>query len=144
MREWPSPAFTAVSVNTGHAVDAERLHLAPDVDRAVVHGVAETGADVAAEDLPAALHHEAGHHPRGAEHDDRAPLLVDPGPGSDLALDDEVAAPNRGPGQRTGVAVDHDDPGHHVLAGRPADPPLDVDLGAVDQSAAEVAEAAVE
>ena len=37
-----------------------------------------------------------------------------------------------------------DDARHHVLARRPADAALDVDLGAVDDAAAEVAEAAVE
>src|SRR5436305_15245086 len=41
------------------AVDAERLHLAADVDHAVVHRVAEPGAAVAAADLPAARHPEA-------------------------------------------------------------------------------------
>src|SRR5918998_1820949 len=45
----------------GHAVDAERLHLAADVDLAVVHGVAQPGADVPDDDLAAALHHEARH-----------------------------------------------------------------------------------
>ena len=45
---------------------------------------------------------------------------------------------------RAGVAVDDDDAGHHVLAGRPADPAGDVDLGPVDQAATEVAEAAAE
>src|SRR5439155_24357027 len=37
----------------GDAVDPERLDLAADVDHAVVHRVAEAGADVAADDLPA-------------------------------------------------------------------------------------------
>src|SRR5665809_11849 len=39
------------------AVDAERLDLAAHVERAVVHRVAEAGADVAADDLAPALHH---------------------------------------------------------------------------------------
>src|SRR5262249_57837430 len=39
---------------------------------------------------------------------------------------------------------DHHHGGDHVLRHRPADPPGDVDLGAVDQAAAEVAEAAVD
>ena len=48
-------------------------------------------------------------------------------------------------GQRTGVANrSTTTPRHHVLAGRPADAALDVNLRAVDQAAAEVAEAAVE
>ena len=76
--------------------------------------------------------------------DDRAALLVDPGPRADVALDDQVAAAQRGPGERAGVVLDHDHPGHHVLGDRPADAPGDLDLGAVDQPAAEVAEAALE
>src|SRR3990172_9601013 len=126
------------------AVDAKRLDLAADVDRAVVHGVAEAGADVAEEDLPAALHHEARHRAGRAEHDDRAALLVDPGAGADAALDDEVAAAKRRSGERARVRLDDDDAGHHVLAGRPADAPVDLDLRAVDEATAEVAEAAVE
>ena len=82
--------------------------------------------------------------PARAQDDDRAALLVDPGAGADATLDHEVAAAEGGAGERAGVAVDHDDPGHHVLARRPADAAVDVDLGAVDQPAAEVAEAAVE
>ena len=128
----------------GHAVDAERLDLAADVDRPVVHRVAEPGADVAEEDHPAALHHEAGHRAGAAEHDDRAALLVDAGARADLALDHEVAAADRGTRQRARVPVDDDDPRHHVLADRPAHAPLDVDLGPVDQAEAEVAERAVE
>ena len=72
------------------------------------------------------------------------PFWSMPGARADAALDDEVAAAERGARERAGVAVDHDDAGHHVLAGRPADPALDVHLGAVDDPAAEVAEAAVE
>ena len=92
------------------AVDAERLDLAADVDRPVVHRVAEARADVAAEDLAAALHHEAGHRAGVAEDDDGAALLVDPGARADPALDDEVAAADGGRGERAGVAVDDDDP----------------------------------
>src|SRR5256885_2797115 len=44
-----------------HAVDPERFHLAADVDRAVVHRVAEPRPDVAAQDHAAALEHEARH-----------------------------------------------------------------------------------
>src|SRR3954451_4931477 len=55
-----------------------------------------------------------------------------------------IAAAARRRRQRAGVRLDHDDPGHHVLAGRPADAALDRDLRPVDQPAAEVAEAPVE
>src|SRR6185503_2170330 len=55
----------------GHAVDPEGLDLARDVDRSVVHGVAEARADVAADDDPPALHHEAGHRAGRAADQDR-------------------------------------------------------------------------
>src|SRR5918996_4191410 len=128
----------------GDAVDPERADLPGDVDLPVVHRVAEAVTDVAADDLAAALHHEPGHRAGVAEDDDRAALLVDAGAGSDLALDDDVAAANGGRRQRARVALDHDDARHHVLAGRPADPPGDADLGTVDEAAAEVAQAAFE
>src|SRR5919106_6117246 len=128
----------------GDAVDAERLDLPADVDRPVVHRVAEAVADVAEDDHPAALQHEAGHRARVAEHHDRPALLVDPGAGAHLALDHEVAAADRRSGEGTGVAVDDDDARHHVLADRPTDPSLHVHLRAVDQPEAEVAERAVD
>src|SRR6478672_12108759 len=103
----------------GHAVDAERLHLAGHVDGAVVHGVAEAGAGVAADDLAAALHHEAGHRADAAHGEDGAALLVDAGARADAALDHQVAAAQGGAGQRAGVASDDNDAGDHVLAGRP-------------------------
>src|SRR5215472_14200844 len=59
------------------AVDPERGDLAADVDRAVVHGVAEAAADVAADDLPAALEHEPRHRASVAADDDGPALLVD-------------------------------------------------------------------
>ena len=82
------------------AVDPERLHLPGDVDRPVVHRVAETGADVAADDDPAALHHEPGHRAGRAADDDRAALLVDPAPRADASLHDDVAAAERRRRQR--------------------------------------------
>src|SRR5262249_19145056 len=94
--------------------------------------------------LAAALHHEAGHRRRVAEHDDRAALLVDPGPSAHVALHHQVAAPQGGAGERAGVALHDDHAGHHVLGDRPAHAPGDLDLGPVDQPAAEVAETALE
>src|SRR5918994_699188 len=61
------------------AVHPEGRDLPADVDRAVVHRVTQPRADVAADDLAAALHHEAGHRGGVAGHDDRAALLVDAG-----------------------------------------------------------------
>jgi hypothetical protein len=51
-----------------------------------------------------------------------------------------MAAPVREPA----LPLDDDDARHHVLAGGPADAPLDVDLRAVDEAAGRVAEAALE
>src|SRR6478735_1248191 len=127
---------------TGDAVDAERLDLAADVDDAVVHGVAQARARVAADDLAAALHHEAGVRADRSDRQDQPALLVDARAGARAALDHEVAAADGGARDRAGIALDHDDAGHHVLARRPSDPALDVDLGAVDEAASEVAEAA--
>src|SRR4029453_16571417 len=104
----------------GHTVDAERLHLAAHVDRPVVHRVAEPRADVAAEDLAAPLHHEAGHRAGVAHDQDRSALLVDPGTRADLALDDEIAPAQSRAGERARVPFDHDDARHHVFAARPA------------------------
>src|SRR6188472_2102079 len=127
-----------------HAVDAEGGDLAPDVDGAVVHRVPQPVADVAEDDLAPALQHEAGHRGGVAEHDDGAALLIDPGPRADVALDDQVATPQCRARQRPGVVLDDDDAGHHVLGHRPADAPGDLDLGPVDQPAAEVPKAALE
>src|SRR5918999_711312 len=126
------------------AVDPERLDLPRDVDPPVVHGVAQAGTHVPAEDLPAALHHEAGHRAGVPEGDDRPALLVDPAAGAHPALDQQATASQGGSGQRAGVPVDDHDAGHHVLARGPADSAGDVDLGPVDQAAAEVAERALE
>src|SRR5579859_738549 len=126
------------------AVHPERGDLAADVDRAVVHGVAQAAAHVAADDLPAALEHEPGHHAGVSAHDDGAALLVDAGAGAHVTADDDVAAAQCGAGQRARILVHDEDAGHHVLRHRPADAPPDVDLGPVDQPAAEVAEAAVD
>src|SRR3954467_12160833 len=118
-----------------HAVDAERPDLPANVDRPVVHRVAETVADVAAEDHATALHHEARHRPGVAADDDRAALLIDPRARADAALDEEVAAPECSARERARVRVDDDDARHHVLARRPADAARDVDLRPVDQAA---------
>src|ERR1700742_4529249 len=82
-----------------HAIDAEGLDLPADVDGAVIHGVAQAGAGVAADDLAAALHHEACHRARTTQGDDGAALLVDAGAGAHLALDDQVTAADGGAGE---------------------------------------------
>src|SRR5215468_6189114 len=73
----PLEQFVVIRGELGlDAVDTEGGDLAADVDRAVVHGVAQPAAHVPADDLPAALQHEPGHRARIAAHDDRAALLV--------------------------------------------------------------------
>src|SRR5262245_5482197 len=126
------------------AVDPQRGNIASDIDRAVVDRVPEAMADVAEDDLPPPLHHEAGHRGGVAEDDDRAALLVDARARADVALNDQVAAAQRSARQRAGVALDDDHAGHHVLGDRPSGAPGDLDLRTVDQAAAEVAEAALE
>src|SRR5690348_754325 len=81
------------------AVDAQRGDLAADVDRAVVHGVAEPAAHVPADDLAAALQHEPCHHARIPADDDRAALPVDARARPDVAMDHQVAAAQCGAGQ---------------------------------------------
>src|ERR687885_527871 len=49
-------------------------------------------------------------------------------------------SPPRSAGERAGVRLDDDDAGHHVLARGPADAAVDLDLRAVDEPGAEVAE----
>src|SRR6266480_4545100 len=85
------------------AVNPEGGDLAADVDRAVIHGVAEPAAHVPADNLPPALQHESRHGPRVAAHDDRAALLVDAGACPHVAPDHQVAAAQRGTGQRACV-----------------------------------------
>ena len=80
-----------VSPLAGDAVDPEGPDLAADVDDAVVHGVTETMAGVAADDLTATLHHEAGVGTDGAHREDGSALLVDAGAGAEAALDDQIA-----------------------------------------------------
>src|SRR5262249_4455350 len=104
-----------------YTVDPERLDRAGDVDRPVVHRVAEARARVAADDLPPALHHEPGHRAHGSSDDDRAALLIHSRPRTDAAPHDEVPAAHGRTCEGATVSVDDHDPGHHVLAGRPAD-----------------------
>src|SRR5262245_29664004 len=110
----PELALDQLGVGVGplpwHAVDAERLDGARHVDLAVVHRIAQARPHVAQDDLAAPLHHEGGHRARVPAHDDRAALLVDPRPGSDRPLDDDVAAAERGARERAGVLLDPHDP----------------------------------
>src|SRR5262249_50514585 len=60
-----------------HSVDAERTRFTTQIDRSVVHGVAEVLSRVTEDHHAAALHHEAGEGTGIAAHNDRAALLID-------------------------------------------------------------------
>ena len=125
----------------GYRIDAQPIDLAADVDRAVVHRIAQVLAGIAQDHHAPALHHEAAERAGAAADDDRAALHVDADARADIALADEIAAAHRGAESRARVLLDHHRPGEHVLGARPADTALDVDVGPVDQAAAEIAEA---
>src|SRR5262245_52707490 len=97
----------------GRLLDGNRVHakardLAADVNRAVVHRVAEVLAGVAEHDHPAALHHEARERAGAAADENRAAFHVDAGTRADVALADEIAAAQRRAERRPGVLLDHD------------------------------------
>ncbi len=127
-----------------HRIDAEARRLAADIDRAVIHGIAEILAGIAADHHAPALHHEAGEGAGIAADDDGAALHVDAGARADIALADQVAAADRRAELRAGVLLDQDGAAHHVLGAGPADPAGDAHIGAVDQAEAEIAERAVD
>src|SRR5208283_1041318 len=141
-------ALQPLHVEVGHlgryGIDAEPINLAADINRAVVHGVAQVLAGVAEDDHASTLHHEAAERARPAAHDDRASLHVDTDARADIALADEVAAAQGGAEGRARVLLDQHRPGEHVLGARPADAALDVDIRSVDQSTAEIAEASLD
>src|ERR1700682_3991083 len=125
-----------------HGIDPEARDLAADVDRAVVHGVAEVLAGIAEDDHASALHHEAAEGARPATNDDRAALHIDTDARADVALAHQITATDRGAEGRARVLLDHYGSGEHVLGARPADPALDADVGSVDQPATEIAQTA--
>jgi hypothetical protein len=127
-----------------HAVDPQGLDRAPHVDRPLVHRVPDVWPDVPADDDAASLHHETGVRSGVAPNQDRSALLIDPGSRAHASADHDVPAAKRGAGQRAGVLPDAHHARHHVLAARPADPPLDLDLGTVDDAQAEVPKAPLE
>src|SRR3984957_11353399 len=139
-------ALEPLYVEIGHVgrygIDAQPIDLPADIDRAVVHRVAEVLAGIAQDHHASALHHETAERAGPPADDDRAALHVDAHAGTHIAPADEVAAAQRGAESRSRVLVDDHGPGEHVLRARPADTALDVDVRSVDQAAAEIAEAA--
>src|SRR5215471_2904076 len=128
----------------GYRVHAEACDLAADVDRAVVHGVAEILAGIPQDHHAPALHHEAAEGAGAATDDDRAALHVDTDPRADIPLADEISAAHGRTEGRARVLLDHHGSRHHVLGARPADAALDVNVRPVDEAAAEVTEASVD
>src|SRR5215207_274728 len=125
-------------------VHPQAAGLAADIDRAVIHAVAEILAGVAANDHAATLHHETGEGAGIAADDDRAALLIDAGARADRSLADEIAAAQCGPKLGPGVLLDDDGTRHHVLAAGPADAPLDAHIRPVEKAAREIAAAALD
>src|SRR5262245_23815736 len=138
------PALVEISDRAPHGIDAEALRLAGDIDRAVIHGIAEILPGIAADHHPPALHHAAGDGPGIAADDDRSAFLVDARARADIAAADEIAAADGGAELRARVLLDQDRPAHHILGARPADPARDPHIRPVAQAAAEIAERAVD
>src|SRR5688572_4744794 len=141
-------ALQELHLEVGHLaldrVDAEAGDLAADIDRAVIHGIAEVLAGVTQDDHAAALHHEAAEGAGAPADQDGAALLVDADAGADIALAHQVAAADRGAEGGAGVLLDDHAAAQHVLRARPADAAGDVDVRPVDQAAAEIAQAALD
>src|SRR5262245_15002712 len=138
------PAPVEVGHRAPNGVDAEALRLAAEIDRAVIHGIAEILAGIAADHHAPALHHEAGERAGIAADDDGSALLVDARARADIAAADEVAAADGGAELRASVLLDQDRPAHHVFGARPADPARDPHVRPVEQATAEIAERAVD
>src|SRR6476646_8416466 len=112
-------------------VHAEALRLAANIDRAVIHRVAEILAGVAADHHAPALHHEAGEGAGVATGNNITALHVDAGARADITLADEVAAADSGTELRAGVLLDQDGSTHHVLGAGPTDPAGDANIRTV-------------
>ena len=110
----------------------------PEIDRAIVHRVAEVFPGIAKDHHAAPLHHEAGECAGIAADDDGAAFLVDSGAGSDRSLADQVAAAESSAELGAGIFLDDDGARHHVLAASPADAALDCNVRAVNQTACEI------
>src|SRR6266478_5891824 len=138
-------ALEPLHIEVGHlrryGIDAQARDLAADIDRAVVHGVAQVLAGIAQDHHPSTLHHEAAEGAGPAADDDRAALHVNAYASPYISLAHQVSATHGGAEGRARVLLDHDRPRQHVLGARPADAALDADVWSVDQPTAEIAEA---
>ena len=134
------PFHVGVGHLSGDAVHAQAGDFAAHVNDAVIHGIAEVFAGVAEDDEAAALHHEAAEGAGAAADDDGAAFHVDAGAAAGVAPAHQVAAAHGGAESGAGVLFHHRGAGHHVLGEGPADAAADGDVGAVVESAAEIAE----
>src|SRR5215510_6665034 len=116
-------ALQVLHLEVGHLafdrIDAEAGDLAADIDRAVIHRIAEILAGVAQDDHAAALHHEAAERAGPAADQDGAALLVDADARADIALAHQVAAADGGAEGRARILLDHDAAAQHVFPARP-------------------------
>src|SRR5262245_48212391 len=138
------PALVEIGDRAPHGIDPEALRLAGDIDRAVIHGIAEVLAGIAADHHAPALHHEAGEGAGIAADDDRSAFLIDARARADIAAANEIPAADGGTELRARVLLYQDRPAHHIFGAGPADPARDPHIRPVEQAAAEIAERAVD
>src|SRR5439155_21410993 len=122
-----------------HRIDTEASRLATQIDGAVIHGVAQILAGIAADHQAATLHHEARERAGVAADDDIAALLVDAGARTDRALADDVTATQSCAELRTGILFDENGARQHVLAAGPADAALELHIRPIEQTHREIA-----
>src|SRR3990170_7254430 len=115
------PRSVEIGQGSPHRIDAEARRLASDIDRAIIHGVAEILAGIAADHHAPALHHEAGEGAGVAADDDAPALHVDAGARADIASAHEIAPADGRAELRARVLLDEDCPAHHILGAGPAD-----------------------
>src|SRR4029453_14707033 len=85
------PSLVEIGHGPPYRIDAEARRRPGNIDRAVIHGVAEILAGVAADHHAPALHHEAGEGAGIAADADISAFLVDPRARADIAAADEIA-----------------------------------------------------
>src|SRR5438067_590420 len=102
------PAAVEIGQRCGHCIDAQASCFAAQIDRAVIHRIAQVLAGIATDHHAPPLHHEAGEGAGITADDDVSALLVDTGAGTDRALADEIAASQCRAELRAGILLDDD------------------------------------
>ena len=103
------------------------------------HVLSHLLAGVAKDDHPAAVHHVSGHETGVSSAAKCAFFHHLTGTGTHIAFDDNLPASKGFSGNGAGIAAHHDAAGEHVIAHPPADVVFNLDMGAITESAAEIA-----